>query len=316
VESVAGGATKESTGSGCVLLADILGLRSTVENVELVLGQVLERIDRGAEVLGQDRARGTSKHLRDEESSILVKVTLVKDKQKLCTVLECLDRVRNTSREEPDISLAKIVSEGLGFVVDSCNTDTALENQGPFAGSVPVKLTVGVRLELHVDTSHVLGVREHSSVLLASPTGSARGSGAVVRQTKRPNSIGNGSRVCTRGRKQIRVQLLILKSARASICATKGTADGLRLIDALKVEIDTKAGVCILAGNLLEILHLGVSLAGIGDVGTAAALETGASVKTANGSSDSRNRRSDTSNSSGVLSIRLDPAARLVSCRL
>jgi hypothetical protein len=316
VESVAVRATKESTRSGRVLLVDILRLRGTVENVELVSGQVLEGIDRSAEVLGQDRARGTSKHLRDKESSILVKVTLVKDKQELSTVLECLDRVRNTGGEEPDISLAKVVSEGLRLVVDSCNTNTALQNQGPFTGSVPVKLTVSVRLELHIDTSHVLGVREHSSVLLTGPTGSARCTRAVVRKTKRPNSIGNCSRVCTRGRKQIRVQLLVLKSARASICATKSTTNRLRLINTIEVEINTQARIRILAGNLLVTLYLSTSLASVGDVGTVAALETGASIKTANGSSDSRNRRSDTSNSASVLSIRLDPAARSVSRQL
>lgn len=314
VVCVAGGAGQDAVGASDVLLANVLRLRSSVEDVELVVGQVLEGIDRGAEVLGQDRARSSGKHLADEESSVLIKVTLVKDKQELGTVLESLDRVRNTGREEPNVTLAKVVSKGLRVVVDGRNTDASLQDQGPFAGSVPVKLAVSVRLKLHIDTSHGRSSREHGSVLLTGPTSPTRSTGAVVRETQRPDGIGNSTRVRSGSRKQIGVQLLILKGTGAGVTATELTANGLGLFDTLEIEIDAEAGICILSGHFFDVLDHGTSVASVRNWSNTP-LKSGATVQTARGSSNSRDWRSDARNRPAVLkrSNGLDPISWFVS---
>ena len=70
----------------------------------------------------------------------------------------------------PNVARLQVVDERLTSFVDGCDTDGTIEDQTPFVGLVPVELSIGMRLEAHVNSSHLGCNGEDSRVLLTSPT--------------------------------------------------------------------------------------------------------------------------------------------------
>jgi hypothetical protein len=159
----------EAGGAGDVLRRDVAGHLRAGEDVQLVLGQVGELGHVGAQRLGHDALRVAQEHLGDQRGALLAEGARVEDQQELGALWAGLQRVRHTRGEEPDVARVQVVDKVLALFVHGGDAYRAVHDVGPLAGRVPVQLPVRVRLEVHVDASHLGCGREHVYVLLTRP---------------------------------------------------------------------------------------------------------------------------------------------------
>lgn len=97
-----------------------------------------------------------TKPVGQNKGRLLREVAVIKDEEELGSVLtETLQRVRDTAREVPQVTLLQVVDEVAALVVESSDSDLAVKDVGPLSLLVPVKLTNDTLVESHVDTSEL-----------------------------------------------------------------------------------------------------------------------------------------------------------------
>lgn len=107
-------------------------------HVKLILGQLVKGTGVRLEVLGQDTDGVTNHHLGQQESLVLRERAIVKDQKELSSLVECLNAVRNATREVPHITRANVINKGLALVVDRRDAHATLEHQRPLIRRVPM----------------------------------------------------------------------------------------------------------------------------------------------------------------------------------
>lgn len=158
VRLIGGNMTGGAVDTGSSLLECPLRRRA-VEDVALIRGEVLESAGISLEVLGEDLGRVAEEHLGDEIRVVFGEIALIEHEQKFYTRLSRLNGVGHACWEEPESSIStcesvtlqdllqdnspkipgfEIVDIRLAVLVDSCDADTAIEDIGPFVGTMPM----------------------------------------------------------------------------------------------------------------------------------------------------------------------------------
>ena len=107
-----------SVWTGDILSGEVAGCGCAGEDVKFVLGGVFKSGDVCPEIFGQNRFWSAKKELGGEKRVLFGKGAGIKDQKKFGTFAEGLDGVRESSREEPDISCVEIVIGGLAIIID------------------------------------------------------------------------------------------------------------------------------------------------------------------------------------------------------
>lgn len=214
--------------------------------IKLVRRNVVESTGIRLEILGQNADRVAQESLGDQEGRVLAEVALVEDQEELAALVKCLNAVRHSGWEEPNIAGTDVVDEGRALLIDSRHSHTAFQHQRPLVGRVPVQLAVRMRAQSHVHAGHGFGGGEVFRVLLPRPARARVGSGSVVRQAQRPHGSGHIAGVGAGRCVDVGVQALVVVGARARVGGTVAPSDGLWRIDAVEVQVEAQ----LLAGGL------------------------------------------------------------------
>lgn len=125
---VAFGVGNVACGTGDVVrwVRNICWESRAVENIQLVLGDVVEGREIDAKVLGQDGLGVSGKEFGDEEGIVFTERAFVEDEKEFDAGRAGLDAVRDSGWEEPDVALREIVGEGFAGFVDGIDADGAV----------------------------------------------------------------------------------------------------------------------------------------------------------------------------------------------
>ncbi len=192
---------RDRPGADDPLLAERAGHRR-VEDVKLVVGDVGKGAFGHVEVLGENLPWRTRQPVRELKRRVRVEVAVVVDEQHLAAVVgEALDRMRDTGREVPDVTLAHVVLEGAPLRVDSGDPRPAGDHVGPLRLPVPVELADRAGLEPHVDGGELGGDGQLAGCRLPGPAAFAQ---ASVTVGEGPLEVRQRAVIGRRGRDQIR----------------------------------------------------------------------------------------------------------------
>jgi len=136
---------------------------------------------RNAEVLGQHLARHVREQVREQKGLVFRKTAVVEDQEEFAAVVEALDRMRNYSREIPQIAGADIVDEGASLFVDGRNARMPGEHVGPFGLLVPMHLADAAGIESHIHAGELGCNRQLTHRHLARP---GAGQETIVRRSE------------------------------------------------------------------------------------------------------------------------------------
>ncbi len=200
----------------------------TLEDVLLLLGHVGHLLWRPAEVLGEDALGGVGEPVAHHEGGVLGESAVVEDQQELHALVQRLDVVRHALGEEPQVALLHVVEEVAALLVDGADAATSLQHVPPLGLLVPVQLTVGTGIELHVHTGQRGGDRQLPLGDLARPAALLD---ASVRHGEGELHVGNGAAVGLRRREQVGVLQVQFDVAGPGVQAPLAVA--LRMRDAL-----------------------------------------------------------------------------------
>ena len=168
--------------AGDVLSGEVARGRGTGEDVQLLLGGVVERGDVSPEVFGHDRLWSPHEELRGEEGVLFRKGAGVEDEQELGTLSKRLDGVRESGGKEPYISRIEVVISGLTVIVHDADPGASVEDVGPLISLMPVEFAVSVRRQFHIDAGHLSCCGHLVDILLTCEPGLIQ-SGAVIAQS-------------------------------------------------------------------------------------------------------------------------------------
>src|SRR5689334_2754269 len=80
----------------------------------------------------------------------LIKVFVVEyQKEPAAIRAQTLDRVRNTGREEPQVTHAHVADKAIAFLIDGSNARLAVQHDRPFPFDVPMQLPDAAGCEPH-----------------------------------------------------------------------------------------------------------------------------------------------------------------------
>jgi hypothetical protein len=141
----------------------------------------------------------------------------------------------------------------------------------PESYSLPVQLSVCIRLEMHVNTSHVLSNRQEVNILLSGPS-SAILSMSVVREAQWPLSVRNiagvgslqmiwsdaiaSNRYTQTYRRNIQIRVLLLQQliprSRIRRRFSSSTTNRLWVLDLTQIEVEACIRICSLQRTYAE----------------------------------------------------------------
>ncbi len=130
----------------------------TLEDVEVVQGDVFEGVGRHPEVERQDIGRRVREPLVEQQRVVFGRAAVVEAQDELGAVLaDALQGVRQAGGEIPEPAFAHVLDIGAALGVDRRHAHRALADIGPFRRLVPVQLADAAAGQAHVDAGNLLG---------------------------------------------------------------------------------------------------------------------------------------------------------------
>src|SRR5262245_18138185 len=163
--------------------------------------------------------------VREQEGRVRVEVGVVDDEQHLAAVVgEALDRVGETGREVPEVTLADVVLEGAQLRVDGGGPCPAGGHVCPLGLLVLVRLRYRAGLEAHVDGGDIGGAGQLADRRLPRPAAFAQ---VIVAVGEGPPEVGQRAVIGSRRHEQIRILGLASGVRRTKYRRTLVVADWL-----------------------------------------------------------------------------------------